>query len=444
MRPRRDLLRSLGAALTAGLAGCSGGNGPETDDPETPPDDSTPTDGSTPTRTPTATLTPEPTPSPTPSPTPTPEPTPTFGETVRTPTFNPGGGDLTAFGTEVALADGLAVAGSPAQDAGSVYVFESGSDRWTQAATFVPDDATNFGRAVALAGETVVAGAPDTDTRGAAYVFERTDDGWTRQTRLRPPTEADDEDFRDFGRSVAYDGATAVVGEIDVHIGPEASFTGEVLVYEGSGANWSGPTRITTGDFDLFGTDVAVAGDRLLVGAPYAETAPDTNSGAVYEYERTDGGWQQAATIVPDEAAHHELFGGTVALDGTTALVAAPGIDSPGGAYVFERTDGGWQQQAQLTPGADDAINAEPDSFGVALADGVAVVGVPEAPETGRAYTFERVDGEWRRATALVPADADPPVDDFGWSVAIDGDTAFVGGPRSPGSVRGKGYLFDV
>ncbi len=438
MRPRRDLLRSLGAALTAGLAGCSGVF--SGDDPETPLDDAPPTDGSTPTRRPTATLTP----SPTPSPTPTPEPTPTFGETVRTPTFNPGGGDLTAFGTEVALADGLAVAGSPAQDAGSVYVFESGSDRWTQAATFVPDDATNFGRAVALAGETVVAGAPDTDTRGAAYVFERTDDGWTRQTRLRPPTEADDEDFRDFGRSVAYDGATAVVGEIDVHIGPEASFTGQVFAFEGSGADWTDGTRITTGDFDLFGTDVAVAGDRMLVGAPHAETAPDTNSGAVYEYERTDGGWQQAATIVPEDAAHHELFGGTVALDGTTAVVAAPGLDGPGAAYVFERTDGGWSQQARLTPGADDATNAEPDSFGVACRGDVAVVGVPQAPESGRAYTFERVDGEWRGVAALVPREADPAVNDFGWSVALDGDTAFVGAPLASGPRRGTGYLFDV
>lgn len=438
MRPRRDLLRSLGAALTAGLAGCSGDD-PDTDQPAT--DDAPPTDGSTPTVTPTATLTP--TPSPTPSPTPTPEPTPTFSETIRTPVFEPGGGDLTAFGTEVALADGLAVAGSPAEDDGSVYVFESGSDRWTQAATFVPDDATNFGRAVALAGETVVAGAPGTDSQGAAYVFERTADGWTRRTRLRPPSD-DGDDFREFGRSVAYDGATAVVGDVEVHLGPEAPFTGQVFVFEGSGADWTDGTRITTGDFDLFGTDVAVAGDRLLVGAPHAETAPDTNSGAVYEYERTGGEWQRTATIVPEDAAHHELFGGTVALDGTTAVVAAPGLDGPGAAYVFERTDGEWRQQARLTPGADDAISAEPDSFGVALADGVAVVGVPQAPESGRAYTFERVDGEWRRAAALVPADPDPEVDDFGWSVALDGDTAFVGAPLAFGPRRGTGYLFDV
>jgi plastocyanin len=82
---RRRLLRTLPAAVVAGLAGCLGGGGVDgngdtptaTSRPSRPTDTATPSPTGTPTTTDTPTATPEPTDSPTPSGTPTATPTPT-------------------------------------------------------------------------------------------------------------------------------------------------------------------------------------------------------------------------------------------------------------------------------------------------------------------------------------------------------------------------------
>lgn len=440
MVPRRALLRSLGAALTAGVAGCTDvltGGDDGTDRTGTPIEDSTPGDDATPTTTPTATV--SPTPEPTPSASPT--PTPTFAETEGTPSFTPGG-DVDEFGRAVALSGEVAVVGAPDYRGGSVFVFESGDDGWTRSARFGADRALDFGLSVARAEGMVVAGAPGSTPEGEAVVFERTGDGWTR-TRLRP-WEDDGGDSRHFGTWVACDGRTAAVSGVTRHFGPMEDYEGSVFVFQRANGEWNGVQKLATGEGDLFGTDVSLAGDRMLVGAPNAATGPgETHTGAVYVYERTDGPWHRAATLVPDGAVDRAFFGGSVATDGATAVVGAKRLDGPGVVYAFERTGGGWRQRARLSPGADPLSGAAVDDFPVACADGVAVVGVPEARESGRAYAFERTGGRWRRATALSTGETDPD-ENFGQSVAVAGGTALVGAPRPFTGQSGRGYLFDV
>ena len=165
---------------------------------------------------------------------------------------------------------------------------------------------------------------------------------------------------------------------------------------------------------------------------------------------------EQVVKLAADDAAEFDLFGASVALSGTTALVGAIFDDdagsASGSAYVFERDQGGarnWGQVAKLT--ADDA--AEGDRFGesVALSGTTALVGAylddDAGSDSGSAYVFERDQGgagNWGQVAKLT-ADNAAEDDQFGRSVALSGTTALVGAFRDDdaGGDSGSAYVFE-
>jgi len=122
------------------------------------------------------------------------------------------------FGADVAL-DGtmmaVGAANGPAEGRGAVYTFELQDGEWRLTATLEHDDPVKddaLGASVALRGDTIVAGAPRQPlpgvSLGAAYVFHRRGDGsWRQAAKLLPEQQS-----YDFGRAVATDGASAIVG----------------------------------------------------------------------------------------------------------------------------------------------------------------------------------------------------------------------------------------
>ncbi len=136
-----------------------------------------------------------------------------------------------------------------------------------------------------------------------------------------------------------------------------------------------------TGAFDQFGWSVAVDGNAVAVGAPYEDGSGDSlsNSGAVYVFERdTNGDWQQAAYLKASNALNNDRFGRSVALSGNTLVVGAIGVDDPannsGAVYVFVRdSNGNWSQQAILQ--ADNAGDSDNFGWSVAVSGDTVVVG---------------------------------------------------------------------
>jgi FG-GAP repeat protein len=100
------------------------------------------------------------------------------------------------------------------------------------------------------------------------------------------------------------------------------------------------------------------------------------------------GGSPQAGLAASDGATN-DMFGVSVALSGSTAVVGALGVKSnTGAAYVFIRSGSTWSQQAELTASG----GAPGDDFGlsVAISGPTAVVGAPGTNSlTGAAYLFE-------------------------------------------------------
>ena len=91
---------------------------------------------------------------------------------------------------------------------------------------------------------------------------------------------------------------------------------------------------------DLFGGSVAVSGDTAIVGG----TSDGANAGAAYVFGRDEGGaknWGEATKLTASDAQANDVFGIGVAVSGDTAFVGASaedagGVDA-GAVYVFEQ-----------------------------------------------------------------------------------------------------------
>lgn len=157
---------------------------------------------------------------------------------------------------------------------------------------------------------------------------------------------------------------------------------------------------------------------------------------------------QQAALTAPTPQ-QGEYMGFAVALDGDTALVGAPGPTSlaSGGAYIFVRSAGAWTLQATLTP--DDGVAGDQFGVSVALDGDTAVVGsyyhtTARGMFSGSAYVFTRSGTTWTQQAKLAP-DQGRSSDHFGNAVAVDSDTVVVGAiAQDVGSAvdAGRAYAF--
>jgi hypothetical protein len=107
-----------------------------------------------------------------------------------------------------------------------------------------------------------------------------------------------------------------------------------------------------------------------------------------YVFTKTASGWKQTAELKGSGTVTDGLFGLSVAISGTTAVVGANGHAKAGRAYVFIETTTGWHQVAELK-GSDAVVG---DDFGssVAISGTTAIVGANgHAKNTGRVYVFE-------------------------------------------------------
>ena len=207
---------------------------------------------------------------------------------------------------------------------------------------------------------------------------------------------------------------------------------------------------------DEFGYSVAVDGDRAVVGA-WDEDGPSNNkggAGAAYVFERGENGaWQQVKVLRASNAETGDEFGISVAIDGDRAVVGAQWEDGPsnsnddaGAAYVFERTSSGWNQNEDKILRASNAETNDDFGSSVAIDGDRAVVGAREEDgpsnnkdDAGAAYVFERTSSGWNQnEDKILRASNAEGSDRFGSSVAIDGDRAVVGAWREDGPSDNK------
>ena len=347
-----------------------------------------------------------------------------------------------------ALHTDLPVNGSVKNKVGNTYVYERIGESWQLAAELRADDGfTNdlFGYDIDIDGDTIVIGAwhadVDGQTRaGAAYVFERTGSSWSQTAKL---VAAVAEAEAEFGVGVAVDGDLIAVGAHEQDVG---AFTdsGNVYLFARQPDNTWSPQQVLQANSpsatQAFGRSVAIDGDRLVVGAAREQHGTITNGGALYVFDRVGATWTQSARLVTNDIASNDLLGEDVDLQGLTIATVARDDDqgqNAGAGYIFEFDGSTWQQAAKLIPtgvSAGDFVG-----FRTSLSDGVVAIGSylnkQNAAGAGAAYTFQRQAGQWVELEQYLPSDpsldADSSKNDnFGISVALDGDTLLVGAEK--------------
>ena len=165
-----------------------------------------------------------------------------------------------------------------------------------------------------------------------------------------------------------------------------------------------------TGTSDRFGFSVAVSGDTAVIGAVFEGSGAtgvngDQNdnsvpaAGAVYVFVRCGSSWTQQAYLKASNTGALDGFGQSVALSGDTLVVGASGE-------------------------ASSATGVNGDQ------------GDDSAARAGAAYVFVRNGTTWSQQAYLKASNAEAG-DDFGYSVAVSGETLVVGARQERSNATG-------
>ncbi len=387
------------------------------------------------------------------------------------------------LGYSVSISGDYAIVGASAEDedtagantlsaAGSAYIFEKdGSGNWIEQQKIVASDrASNnyFGWYVSISGDYAIVGAyggaldsansNPLSNAGSAYIFERDGSGvWSEQQKIVASDRAADDLF---GYSVSISGNYAIVGafaEDEDSTGANtipAAGSAYIFVRDGSGV-WREQQKITASDratIDNFGVSVAISGDYVIVGASQEDEDPAgintlSQAGSAYIFERDGSGiWIEQQKIVASDRGSADVFGISVSISGTYAIVGAyledddtAGINTlsnAGSAYIFERDGSGiWNEQQKIV--SSDRGGGDFFGYSVSISGEHAIVGAyPESEDlagantlatSGSAYIYARDgSGIWSEQQKIVASDR--AADDlFGYSVSISGSYAIVG-----------------
>ncbi len=318
-------------------------------------------------------------------------------------------------------------------------------------------DSAQFGATVAAQGDRILVGALQGDgvvaDSGAAYIYERSAGSWNRVATL---AANDGTQFANFGGAVSLDNNRAVVGARDASR-PGLQYAGSAYVYDAVGSSWTQSARLSAQDAmasDSFGAAVSLLGNRVVVGATKDDYSTFSDAGSAYVFDRdSNGNWLQSAKLTPLDPQSDAEFGFSAAQLIGEAVIGAPYLSLPnsyrnGAVYVFDEHATSWDQTARLT--ASDAGFDDRFGYSVAMSGDRMIIGAPDASlpggqRAGAAYIFDKLNGIWTETAKLIEpiVNAD---DNFGFSVALDGDRAIIGSPvytTATGS-KGAAFVFDL
>lgn len=402
------------------------------------------------------------------------------------------------FGISVDVSEEYAIVGSHTSGydslnkpnaSGLAFIFKVDSNgTWHQEQELIGSDAQfgeNFGRHVAISGTYAVISTrrQSTDANGenklpysgAAYVFEKGDNGVWKQVQKLVAFDREEKAF--FGHSVDIGGDFIVVG---AHHEPKNALgeggteeAGAVYVYKrDSSGYWQSYQKLVASDrkqLSNFGISVQIWDKTIAIGAN-RETSNHENkgsvsrAGAVYIFKQQSAGmWKQTQKITPADRLKDDWFGSDVSLYKNNLIIGAylkdlPGrgginIRRAGAAYIYQKDiDGEWKFVTQLTA-PNTQVN---DHFGwdVSIAENVAYVamwhdhelpeGRKELTQDGLVYAYIADScGNWHLSHEIYPPEAGHR-DGFAVSIASNEDFLWIGNFRGDHDIEDQQEMMDA
>jgi len=208
---------------------------------------------------------------------------------------------------------------------------------------------------------------------------------------------------------------------------------------------------------DRFGHAVATNGERIVVGADAADLGCTGNLcdlGFVEVWVPDGDAWAREAVLFPEHPAEGDAFGASVAIDGRRIAVGSLTdriADQAGAVDLFVLDDGQWLHDTRLV--APEPAAGDEFGYSVAIQGDLLVVGSPgrqvgEIEDAGAVFVFEWDGLRWRLIETL-SSTAPKTTARFGQSVAIDGDLIVVGETWAdndgglPVPISGAAFVFE-
>ncbi|MCG3136945.1 MAG: hypothetical protein HJJLKODD_00783 [Phycisphaerae bacterium] len=284
-----------------------------------------------------------------------------------------------------------------------------------------------FGNALQIEEETMIVGAQsDSSDRGSAYLYRRGGEYALQSNVVAPNPNSYDY----FGAAVAVNGNTMVVGAYQDDV--TYSNSGTVYVFEKVVNQWEFRTQFQAAQpqsSENFGYSVAIQGNTIVVGAP----GYNSSRGAVYVFDWNGTQWVQTIRLTASDGASSDKLGWAVAFDGTWIAAGAPlnntaSFSDNGSVYLYEKAPT-WTQRAQIV--ASDAQSYDEFGSAVAISGGTVVVGaykddLPSKVDAGSAYVFTGSGSSWTQQAQLNSSDI-AAGDYFGSAVAIHQNRIMIG-----------------
>lgn len=335
----------------------------------------------------------------------------------------------------------------------------------------VVTDSDGFGSKIATDGNTLVFASEKWNLNaGRVWVYN----GCGLQSTLDQGNSTQSEGF---GSDVAIQDGTLVVGWNGLSHSQNGQLQagGSFVIYERNDTDGN-ETWVQSQVMDCpgaglnakCGTSVAIDDDWIVVGAPFQDDSSQfaTQYGAIHIYRRQESGQfthvQGPLFGVPDQqlASFQDgingQFGKSIAIDRHTIIVGAPTqalhngtsvLNNVGNAYAFRlTTDGTWGHAGSFRrpqPESNDQYG-----YSVALSGDFAVVGAPKTH--GEAFMFynNHAYHSFEFSANLLPRrqphrNSTRTQSAFGTSVDIMGNIVAIGAPReTAGGIRDKGAVY--
>ena len=309
--------------------------------------------------------------------------------------------------------------GSHGQRAGAAYVFTRDVDRWPQEYKLIGHDTDSydrFGSAVSVSGELAAVGAPGAENYGSAgtkSIVCHASKGYFSLTYEEQTT-------------MPFNAATTTVGSFLTGLNSMSSL-GRVDVVDATGA------------IDTSYASQLLCNDTSTLKLTYRISSPRRE-------ELTDADVRHfTVNVRPQHLSELETKGGSIASVVITTESKAQGLSNlqVGAVYIFKRdgATGAWNEQIKLMPNSGMAG----DDFGarIVLRGNTLIVAAVEDDRdgdgSGAVYHFYKQGGKWVEMQKLGYLDHECGLGcyysttkylglQFGYSIALQGDTLIVGG----------------
>jgi gliding motility-associated-like protein len=194
------------------------------------------------------------------------------------------------------------------------------------------------------------------ENAGKVYVAKQDCDGWTIYQELSHP---DARNYCGFGSRLSMKDKILAIAGCD----PAVSDGNAIYMYERDSNDQYIFTqkipRIGNSLNDNFGSEIAISGNFMVVGAYYNSTDSNSNnyleySGAAYIFFKGDDGvWRLVQKITASDRKTGDNFGNSVAIYENTIVIGAnrEGSNWAGAAYVFEKNTNAntWREIKKIT-----------------------------------------------------------------------------------------------